>query len=1020
MATAQPAAQVVDLNTTEEQERQIAFLSEPFAALAGELYFTADDGVHGVELWKTDGTAAGSVLVKDICPGACGSLPRALTRSGSRILFIADDGEHGGELWATDGTAGGTSLVADTYQGSLGGAGFGQPWMLDAGGTVYFTAFDGVHGLELWKSDGTPAGTMLAADIWPGTGNSNAVPLAVSGGTVLLEANDGTHGTEPWLTDGTAAGTRLLKDIHPGSLSSMIFTDPEAVLATAGGLFLFPANDGVHGTELWASDSTEAGTVLTQDIDPGTEDGFPGIELTELAGIVYFLGSSPAQGYELWRTDGTPAGTWLVKDIVPGSQPSSPSRFTIVSGHLFFTGFTEFLGSGLYTSDGTEAGTVLIKGIGAAGLAEVGGQLLFFSGPFPGPRSLWKSDGTEAGTVLVTDFGGQAFPTISNLSVLFAPDILALGGRLYFRAFDSDGEIDLWASDGTAAGTVLVAEATSLTSSIPVSPRDGRVLEPTAWGALGEKLIYLADDGTSGNEPWVSDGTAAGTLQLAETVPGVDWSYFYNLTPLGNGSALFSAGSDSVPIVLWKTDGTPAGTNPLFATGGPAQPSGLTRIGTTVYFSGSSTAEGQELWKTDGTEAGTALVKDILPGAQGSGPFRMTSGGAVGSTLFFVANGGPGDRNQELWKSDGTTGGTVLVEDIRPGAEPSEIDHATAVAGRLFFAADDGIAGREPWVSDGTAAGTFLVKDVRPGPGGSVAGPADAVTAVLGSTFFFVADDGTSGQELWASDGTVPGTRRVKDIWPGPGGSGPRWLTVAGGRLFFSADDGTHGRELWVSDGTEAGTMLVADLLPGAGSSLPRELAAVGNAVIFSATDGASGVEPWASDGTWARRLGDLAPGALPSSPVRFTPVDDRIYFGANDGTTGFELWSVPRSALNGPLDFYTLPLCRVSDTRPATPLLTNQPRTFLVAGSCGIPAEARAVAVNITVVSPNGPGYLIAWPAGTQKPETANLTYIPGVARSSNSVVELGSGGQIDVQGQTFTDNGQVHFVLDVMGYFR
>jgi ELWxxDGT repeat protein len=293
------------------------------------------------------------------------------------------------------------------------------------------------------------------------------------------------------------------------------------------------------------------------------------------------------------------------------------------------------------------------------------------------------------------------------------------------------------------------------------------------------------------------------------------------------------------------------------------------------------------------------------------------------------------------------------------------------------------------------------------------------VTAALGSTFFFQAGAGAD-KELWVSDGTAAGTHRVKDIRSGPGGSEPRGLTAAGGRLFFSADDGAHGRELWVSDGTEAGTFLVGDLLPGAGSSLPRELAAVGNAVIFSATDGTGGVEPWASDGTWLRFLGDLAPGALPSSPARFTPVGDRIYFAANDGATGFELWSVPRSALAGPLDFYTLTPCRLTDTRASNPLLINQPRTLQVAGSCGIPAEARAVAVNFTAVAPNGPGFLVAWPTGTAKPSTASLTYSPGVTRTNNGVVELATDGQIDVQGQTVIENGRVHLVVDVVGYFR
>lgn len=1021
-AAAQPPARVVDLNTAEEQETIFAFLAEPFASLDGELYFTADDGVHGVELWRTEGS--GTVLVKDICPGACASLPRKLTRAGSRILFFAEDGEHGRELWATDGTAAGTSLVRDIRPGLASGA--DTFWMLEASGTVYFPAQDGLLGHELWKSDGTAAGTVLVKDLRPGPEGSLPVPHAAAGGTVLLDADDGVHGREPWLTDGTAAGTQLLADIRPGTGSS---TEAETNqfngkewIATTGGLFLFQANDGTQGVELWASDGTEVGTLLVRDFYPGATGGRP-FELTELAGTVYFTVETDAIGFELWRTDGTPAGTALVKDIRPGSGSSTPREITVFAGRLFFRASEEAHGTELWTSDGTEAGTTLVKDIATSifgaplMLTVVAGQLFFFADDGTNGESLWKSDGTEAGTVLVSNFGGLAFPTFP----LFTTGALAVGSRFYCRLVDDAVELDLWVSDGTAAGTVPVQDGTSLTSSVLVAPWEGRVVEPSAWGALGGQLIYLADDGTSGNEPWVSDGTAAGTRQLAETAPGTGWSYFYGLTPLGTGSALFAAASISSTGALWTTDGTPAGTDLLIPTGGPAQVGELTRIGGTVFFSGSSAAEGQELWTTDGTADGTVLVEDILPGTSGSGPFRLT---AVDNTLFFVANGGAGDLNQELWTSDGTADGTVLVEDIRPGEEPSEADHLTAVAGRLFFTADDGVSGREPWVSDGTAAGTFRVKDILPGPGASMAVPPveGRVTASLGTTFFFVADDGTSGPELWASDGTEAGTRRVRDIRPGSRGSEPRWLTVAGGRLFFTADDGTHGRELWLSDGTEAGTVLVSDLLPGAGSSLPRELAAAGNVILFSATDGIHGVEPWASDGGWTRLLGDLAPGPLPSSPVRFTVSGDSggtvsFFFAANDGTSGFELWN---AAVANPLDYYTVAPCRVIDTRPSAPLLTGQPRTFPVAGSCGIPAEARAVAVNLTAISPTNAGHLVAWPAGTQRPETSNLNYTPGSTRSNNGILALGSDGRIDVESQTFSGNGEVHFVLDVVGYFR
>ena len=104
------------------------------------------------------------------------------------------------------------------------------------------------------------------------------------------------------------------------------------------------------------------------------------------------------------------------------------------------------------------------------------------------------------------------------------------------------------------------------------------------------------------------------------------------------------------------------------------------------------------------------MLRDINLGAADSSPGELTN---VNGMLFFTADDGVNGR--ELWKSDGTAAGTVLVEDIRLGAGNSSLpSQLTNVNGVLFFTADDGVNGRELWKSDGTAAGTVLVKDISP------------------------------------------------------------------------------------------------------------------------------------------------------------------------------------------------------------------------------------------------------------------------------------------------------------------
>ena len=224
-------------------------------------FFRAWDKKHGEELWKTDGTEKGTTLIKDInpdsppgarCPqGECGipmgwSHPDTVTVMGKQVFFAADDGKHGVELWKSDGTNRGTKFVKDINPSS-------ESEISDIANLValrkrlYFSANDGKHGLELWRSDGTNRGTTLVKDINTGQADSDPDQLTAYRGVLLFRADDGVHGSEMWRSDGTKANTALLIDLEPGAVGS----EPGG-LTTSGKLLYFAASNPSAGEELWA------------------------------------------------------------------------------------------------------------------------------------------------------------------------------------------------------------------------------------------------------------------------------------------------------------------------------------------------------------------------------------------------------------------------------------------------------------------------------------------------------------------------------------------------------------------------------------------------------------------------------------------------------------------------------------------------------------------------------------------------------------------------------------------------
>ncbi|MDB2367776.1 putative Ig domain-containing protein [Candidatus Poseidoniales archaeon] len=406
-------------------------------------------------LYNGNGTAW---MVKDIYSGAAEGSPYFLTAVGNILYFRAIDGTNGYELWKSDGTASGTVLVKDINSGSDSG----WPNHLTAvGNTLYFEATDGTNGYELWKSDGTAAGTVMVKDINSGSGSSDPTHLTAVGNTLYFAANDGTNGWELWKSDGTASGTVMVKDINSGSVQIV-----PSYLTAVGNTLYFSATDGTNGTELWKSDGTAAGTVMIKDINSASSSSSPSY-LTAFGNTLYFAASDGTNGTELWKSDGTASGT-VMMDINSGSGNSYPNYFKAIGNTLYFKATDGTLLNMLWKSDGTANGTMMVGSSGSLPLIDsnsyltaVGNTLYFRANDGTNGWELWKSDGTANGTMMVKD--------IRSGSDSSSPQYLtAVGNTVYFSAHGGSGVgTELFKSDGTANGTVMVQEISSGSSSDP-------------------------------------------------------------------------------------------------------------------------------------------------------------------------------------------------------------------------------------------------------------------------------------------------------------------------------------------------------------------------------------------------------------------------------------------------------------------------------------------------------------------------------------------------------------------------
>lgn len=421
------------------------------------------------------------------------------------------------------------------------------------------------------------------------------------------------------------------------------------------------------------------------------------------------------------------------------------------------------------------------------------------------------------------------------------------------------------------------------------------------------RILGSADDGTFGREVWSFSGPDLAPRLVLDAAPGAAGSGARILGPLADGRiAVGLAGAD-----LWATDGSSLGTRfvarapgspldeeypPWFAAGPGPLPDGTLLVTLhRILPIGPAGLELRSTWATDGTATGTRELIDR---------FGEHSVLLSGGRLLLTGSTPSLDEYPyfSLWVTDGTPAGSAVLATVQAWISPPVLLGADAAILSVHDVTGDAgtgwqATGAEPWITDGTPEGTRRLKDINPGPASS--SPSGFLAFGDGRALFF-ADDGVHGREPWITDGTEAGTRLFADIRLGPQGSdgpfGALGIALGDRRLLFPADDGTHGLEFWITDGTEDGTRLFADIHPGGGSSDPAFLAALGGGrFLFLADDGPHGRELWATDGTPAgtRLLADIREGPASSGiwPPNILPLGDgRLLFVADDGVRGREL----------------------------------------------------------------------------------------------------------------------------------
>jgi ELWxxDGT repeat protein len=769
------------------------------------LYFSANDGNLGNELWKTNGTAAGTVLVKDIRPSYAGSEPQALVNVNGILYLTANNGTHGKEVWKSNGTAAGTVMVKDIMKGS----GSSQPAHLtNVNGVVYFAANNGTNGYELWKTNGTDLGTVMVKDIRPELKvSSSPKQLMNVNGTLFFTADDFNRGRELYKSDGTAAGTMIVKDIKPSTQSS---SGIENMVVHNGQLF-FSADDGIHGHELWKSNGTAEGTVMVKDMTPGAP-GSHGEQMfthrianfTSIGTYLYFT-AYQYDDYFVWKSDGTTAGTTpLFEAGGPGIGQPRP-LFTLANGWIYYWN----------DEDNSEYSYILYRMLPDGSIRHWIYDLYTDAYDYTYPEMVKV---TQNGEDFLYFFGKPAFNGFHilkldrNEEVLFLEDALqatessnpnrfmTFNGRVYFFA-----QVQFYESE-----SIIVTDGNYAHETIYFQHMGGD-MEASNTHIYGSGRDWLELYRSSGDNFWDTETV----YEDYEALPAI------NLTHV-NGNIYWN----NVAGEVFKIDGVTKDIAPIRQF---QSVKNLTAVGNALVMQVINNNV-EELWRTNGLAGGTYKFRTIRSGA--GVPSTQYPTATIKGSHYFVANNGT--NGNEIWRTGGATSNTVMMADLNPNdnafvVNGKEDDISTFANFRdsLYVSAvgADGVWGLYKAAATSSSFQKIITMN-----------PIKAMVPVGNKLFLMVYSDDKQSINVHTTNGTAGGTEFLVNV------PGAYYFdhAVINGKLYFKTG---WENQMWVSDGTACGTFPTT---MGQVSHTTAELQAVGDKIIFAGYEKMTGMEPYA------------------------------------------------------------------------------------------------------------------------------------------------------------------------------